>query len=571
MWTGPGTPTGGSYPPGSPVRPPRPADRGGVRPGSGLIDRGADATGPLVEPDWWAYGSTDHPDHPQTGRPDPHGFGRQHPSGPLPPMPTGIWDRMAQGSAGSGDDPTVATPRVGGRPGDAAPDDLPDAHPASWEEETGALDVIGANVDEESPRRRGLRRSRRTGPAVEHPATVALPEQQPEAQQDHDRHEDLFPGEDELAGETDGPLTDDEIPVAPYDPRTDRARRRRRRRPFAVLLALLVLGAIVAGIVLGGQRLLGLLDPTAQDYSGAGTGSVDIRVNSGDTLSDIARTLDEADVVASTGPFVSAAKDNPDATGIQPGVYTLRLQMSGASALDLLLDPASRQVSRVTLREGLTVVQVLARLAGDTGTPLEELQAAAGDPAAIGLPPYADGKLEGFLFPATYDFEPGDTAVDMLSAMVARAEQAFDGLGVPEAERLTWITKASIVQAEAAGAEDMAKVARVLENRLADGMPLQLDTTVNYANGKGGITTTAADRANPSEYNTYVHTGLPPGAISNPGEDALRAVLAPAEGDWRFFVVVDPDTGDTRFAATKAEHDRNVLLFRQWLAENPEG
>jgi UPF0755 protein len=111
----------------------------------------------------------------------------------------------------------------------------------------------------------------------------------------------------------------------------------------------------------------------------------------------------------------------------------------------------------------------------------------------------------------------------------------------------------------------------VLENRLSEGMALQLDTTVNYANGKGGITTSVQDRANPSPYNTYVHTGLPPGAINNPGEDALRAVLSPTPGDWRFFVVVDPDTGDTRFAATAAEHEQNVLLFQQWLRANPEG
>jgi UPF0755 protein len=117
----------------------------------------------------------------------------------------------------------------------------------------------------------------------------------------------------------------------------------------------------------------------------------------------------------------------------------------------------------------------------------------------------------------------------------------------------------------------MAKVARVLENRLADGMPLQLDTTVNYANGKGGITTTATDRDNPSPYNTYVHAGLPPGAIDNPGEDALRAVLSPAEGEWRFFVVVDPDTGDTRFAVTGEEHQQNVVLFQQWLRDHPGG
>jgi UPF0755 protein len=102
-------------------------------------------------------------------------------------------------------------------------------------------------------------------------------------------------------------------------------------------------------------------------------------------------------------------------------------------------------------------------------------------------------------------------------------------------------------------------------------MPLQLDTTVNYANGKGGITTTPEDRANLSPYNTYQHPGLPPGPINNPGEQALRAVLAPAEGDWRYFVVVDPDTGDTRFAVTAEEHQANVLLFQQWLRENPGG
>jgi UPF0755 protein len=102
-------------------------------------------------------------------------------------------------------------------------------------------------------------------------------------------------------------------------------------------------------------------------------------------------------------------------------------------------------------------------------------------------------------------------------------------------------------------------------------MPLQLDTTVNYANGKTGLTTTPQDRANPSPYNTYKHLGLPPGPISNPGEDALKAVLHPTPGDWRFFVVVNPDTGETRFARTAEEHQQNVLLFQQWLREHPGG
>ncbi|TYP84977.1 endolytic transglycosylase MltG [Blastococcus xanthinilyticus] len=542
------------------------AAAGGLPPGFGRGTGHADATGPM-ERDWWSSGATGSADHPLTARrdADDHGYGYgPHPSAPLPPLPTGAWDRMRPRPGLGDDDATVAAPRLGGRPDDEHYDELhdePRVHETHWDEQTGGLDVIGANVDEDRPRRRGLRRAGRSVPPAAPGDAGAVA----------DEHDDVHAGSDEMldTGHTDvhEPFSDEEIPVEPYDSRGDR---RRRRRPFAVVLALLVLGGLVAGIVIGGQQLLGLFNPASQDYAGAGTGSIDVRVQEGDTLSDIARTLEEADVIASTGPFVSAAKANPDATGIQPGVYTLRSQMSGESALDLLLDPAARQVSRVTVREGLTVQQTLALLAEQTGTPLADLEAAAADPAALGLPPYAGGMLEGFLFPATYEFHPDDTPAEMLTAMVARADQALDALQIPEAERLVTVTKASIVQAEAASAEDMAKVARVLENRLADGMPLQLDTTVNYANGKAGITTTPEDRANPSPYNTYVHAGLPPGAISNPGEQALRSVQNPAEGDWRFFVVVDPDTGETRFARTAEEHAVNVEVFRQWLRAQPD-
>ncbi|SDX61601.1 UPF0755 protein [Modestobacter sp. DSM 44400] len=348
-------------------------------------------------------------------------------------------------------------------------------------------------------------------------------------------------------------------------------RGRKRSRPVAAVLSLLVLAAVVAGVVFGGQALLRAINPAAEDYSGAGSGSVDILISDGDSLRAIAGTLVEADVIASSEPFLDAAKAHPQATGIQPGVYRMAEQMSGASALDLLLDPATRQLSRVTVPEGLTVAQTLQRLADTTGIPLPELQAAAMDTADLGLPPYANGLIEGFLFPATYDVEPGTAAIDVLKPMVARAVQALDELQIPVDQRLTVLTKASIVQAESGSVEDMGKVARVLENRLADGMRLQLDTTVNYANGKAGVTTSIEDRANPSPYNTYANDGLPPGAISSPGEQALEAVLSPTPGDWLFFVVVDPDTGDTRFSVTADEHAQNVALFQQWLRDHPNG
>jgi len=579
---------------------------GGIRRVGGLLHRGYDQTGPIVEPEWWGYGSSDDPQYPvaarhggpdRSGAPDQEsdeyageytahdeyderdqyddGAAQGHPSAPLPPRPPGVWDRLRPREDGHADEAeTVAQHSVGGAPdednrrghtgGHRADDDATDAHavdPHGWEDETGGLEVIGAHVEEDPPRRLGRRARREREEALRAEALRVEEARTADAGRHADPDDDESLVHDDAFGE--------DIPVKPYDRRTGRGRR--KRSPVAVLVSLLVLAGLVFGIVVGGQKLLTLINPASRDYTGQGTGEVQIRVQDGDTLSDIARTLVKADVVASTGPFVTAAEANKKSTGIQPGVYGMRLQMSGQAALDLLLSPQARLLSRVTLPEGLTVAQTLAKLAEKTGKPIEDLKAAAADTASLGLPAYANGSLEGFLFPATYDVEPDSAPADILKQMVARGVTAMDELQIPEADRLRVLTEASIVQAEAGSVEDMGKVATVLNNRLKDGMPLQLDTTVNYANGKSGITTTTQDRQNPSPYNTYLHPGLTPGPISNPGEEALRAVLNPTPGEWRYFVVVDPHTGETRFAVTGAEHQQNVLLFQQWLRDHPNG
>ncbi len=155
--------------------------------------------------------------------------------------------------------------------------------------------------------------------------------------------------------------------------------------------------------------------------------------------------------------------------------------------------------------------------------------------------------------------------------MVTQATAELTNLGVPPERMHDVVVEASIAQKEARSADDMAKVTRVLDNRIAIGMPLQLDSTVSYAVGATGkVTTTAAQRATDSPYNTYLHPGLPAGPISNPGADALRAALSPADGTWLYFVTVNLQTGETRFATTIAEHNANVALFQQYLKDHPE-
>jgi UPF0755 protein len=190
--------------------------------------------------------------------------------------------------------------------------------------------------------------------------------------------------------------------------------------------------------------------------------------------------------------------------------------------------------------------------------------------ADLKLPNDAEGNPEGYLFPATYPLERNGkktTPEALLSFMVDTANKKFNGAPVAAgAQRNAMnvyqaVTIASIVQAEAATTEDMGKVARVVFNRLERGMPLQMDSTINYALNRSTLRTTGADLKIDSPYNSYQRMGLPPTPIDNPGEDAMRAAISPTPGDWLYFVTVKP--GDTRFTNSFDEHRRNVAEFNK--------
>lgn len=359
--------------------------------------------------------------------------------------------------------------------------------------------------------------------------------------------------------------------------REQRERRRGKRRRRTVLALVLSVG-LVGGAGYAVWTLAGPLfdfsgsGTQTADYPGPGVGSVQVEIPAGATGTEMARILHEADVVASERAFTRAFAANSAAAGIQPGTYELAMQMSAADAVTALLDPDRRVQMRVTIPEGRQLSQILETLSSKTAIPVEDFEAALADSEALGLPAEAEGSYEGWLFPATYTFEPGTTPAEMLSTMIAQMVAVLDERGVAPEDRKTVLTKASLVEREAPDNDEArTKMARAIENRLARDMRLQIDAAVAYGLGKSGTELTREDissEATENPYNTYAHTGLPPTPIASPGVTAIDAVLNPADGPWVFWVTVNLDTGETRFAETYDEHLENEALLRQWQAEN---
>lgn len=237
-----------------------------------------------------------------------------------------------------------------------------------------------------------------------------------------------------------------------------------------------------------------------------------------------------------------------------------------AVAVSLLSTDEAEGPQHVVIPEGWRARQVYEAVdkafALPAGTTKKSL-----DKARLKLPEDASGNPEGYLFPATYPIDEKSTPASLLSYMVHTANKKFSGGTVTAgAEQNAMnvyqtVTVASMVQAEADTKADMGKVARVIYNRLARGMPLQMDSTINYALNRSTLRTSERDTKLNSPYNTYQRMGLPPTPIANPGVDAMRAAVSPAHGDWLYFVTVKP--GDTRFTADYAEHQKNVAEFNK--------
>jgi len=194
------------------------------------------------------------------------------------------------------------------------------------------------------------------------------------------------------------------------------------------------------------------------------------------------------------------------------------------------------------------------------------LDAVVGQTALIANLDPGAASLEGYLFPDTYRFPPVASATQIVATMVRRFRQVAAQLGLNQNVHQT-VTLASLIERETAVDADRPLVASVFENRLAQGMPLRTDPSVIYGLELKGLwrgTIYESDLSRDTPYNTYLHAGLPPGPVANPGIASLRAAMHPAKTNYLYFVAASLDAqGQSRFASTLAEHDRNVEIYRR--------
>nr|WSX53157.1 endolytic transglycosylase MltG [Streptomyces sp. NBC_00974] len=240
----------------------------------------------------------------------------------------------------------------------------------------------------------------------------------------------------------------------------------------------------------------------------------------------------------------------------------------GAAVLIPLLphEKAPEKPRRLLIPEGWRAPQVYAAIDRELKVPAGSAKAAAAT-AALPLPAEAKGNPEGYLFPATYPVTSESTPAALLTYMVETANEKLTTRAVTAGRKAHGMTPyqtatlASIIEAEADTRADMGKVARVVHNRLAKSMPLQMDSTINYALNRSTVDTKPSETKIDSPFNTYERQGLPPTPIDSPGLEAMAAAVAPTPGDWLFFVTVK--AGDTRFSATYEEHKRHVAEFNR--------
>ena len=338
------------------------------------------------------------------------------------------------------------------------------------------------------------------------------------------------------------------------DPTPPRPRGRFRRRRF-LALGLLLVGVLIAWF------LIAFFQPPPFD-PGAGSGEAIVTVPDGASASQVADLLSENDVVSNGTLFEWRLKLAGKTGEILPGRYVLAHDMSYAKAIDRLTSAGGK--IHVTIPEGEDRTQIAATVKdlGLSGDYLAASKSFKGfDPNRYGA--QNPKSLEGFLFPATYELDPGASVDQLVSQQLQAFRQNIAGvnLSYAKSKNLTVydvLTIASMIDKEVMVPSERPLVAAVIYNRLHRGMPLGIDATTRFEfhNYTGAITQSQLE--SPSPYNTRTHAGLPPTPIGNPGLAAIQAAAHPAKVNYLFYVVNGDGSGHHCFTASEQEFNQLV-------------
>lgn len=349
-------------------------------------------------------------------------------------------------------------------------------------------------------------------------------------------------------------------------PPTRRHRRRaservRRNRALALLIGIGLLVVVVVAVPV--VWFLWHLDPPGDPGD-----AVAVRIQDGWGVRQIGDALADDQVVGSSLAFqlyAGVTRSGP----FQAGEYELQRDMGVRAAARELEAGPEVTFQELAVPPGLRLVEIAERVGELSGLDAETfLTLARSCPGCSPYQPPGQASLEGLLYPDTYLVADHEDERAVLDVMLRRFDEVAVELGLAPAATggigsYETVIVASLIESEAVVDGDRPKIARVVANRLADGMPLQIDATVLYAIGaRGRLQTTPEERAVQSPFNTYAVAGLPPTPISSVTAASLEAALAPAEGPWRYYVLIDED-GRHAFAATLAEHEQNVARARE--------
>ncbi len=343
------------------------------------------------------------------------------------------------------------------------------------------------------------------------------------------------------------------------------ARRMRRNHTAnvvaAVVLTLVVVGVVVAGFVV--QKTIFASEPKVTVEEGL---PVKVTIESGSNTKTIADQLYAAGVVASSKKFIDSVKKAGVGADLRAGTYDLTTLMPDEVVIDALVQGPIVKYTKVTIPEGFTNKQIAARVEKETGISAAGFLKLANTGAARFAPehPYLakayKGSMQGYLFPKTYEIKEGSSAADVIEMMLDQFDKEMSDIDLKYAasrglDLNEVVVAASIIEREAKVAKERPLVSSVIYNRLKIGMKLQMCSTVQYILGTTRFRLTNRDISTPSPYNTYIHPGLPPGAIANPGRASLEAAAKPANTRYIYYVLTGKD-GSQTFATNATDFAR---------------